>query len=331
MRKGRITSVTKLQQDSGSIQDPGNGHYSDRLQPTANAPGPGSTQREQSSEQLPLTASAQDQGSVQSSESGQSSARLQPAASVQDPGSAHILANVPSRDISVQTDSLRSQREQREKLLWHVRLGGLGSPALDALARQYPSTFRFSPGTTLPSCHCCQRARARKANAPPAAIRPVPPLQEVHFDFFFAYGDIILYLIDRGSLHEWVYFLDHKSDLPKRLQQWLIDVNTSAFSIGSLTCSLRSAKEKGIDADLLNQYLLEHNLPQCVKVLYSDNEGTSAPLEEFLFDMHIAQRFSVAGSQHQNALSENNGGWQLFTAVRHDLDLSNMSKGFRRA
>ena len=82
---------------------------------------------------------------------------------------------------------------------------------------------------------------------------------------------------------------------------------------------------------MLNDYLHTHGLPQRVRVLYSDNEGTSSPLEKFLMDMNIAQRFSVAGSQHQNALAENNGGWQLFTSVRHDLDLSNMSKGFRRA
>ena len=91
--------------------------------------------------------------------------------------------------------------------------------------------------------------------------------------------------------------------------------------MGSLNCVLSSVKEKGIDAEVLNQYLSSHQLTQRVKVLYSDNtrehlkvlysdnarEHLSHALDAFLFDMMIDQRFSVVDSQHQNGLSENVG------------------------
>ena len=91
--------------------------------------------------------------------------------------------------------------------------------------------------------------------------------------------------------------------------------------MGSLNCVLSSVKEKGIDAEVLNQYLSSHQLTQRVKVLYSDNarehlkvlysdnarEHLSHAFDAFLFDMMIDQRFSVVDSQHQNGLSENVG------------------------
>jgi hypothetical protein len=104
------------------------------------------------------------------------------------------------------------------------------------------------------------------------------------------------------------------------------------FAVGSLNCALSSAKEKGNDAEVLNHYLFSHHLTQRVKVLYSDNacEHLSHALDAFLFDMMIDQRFSVVDSQHQNGLSEN-VGWNILGPVRHDMDISNPSKGFRRA
>jgi len=109
------------------------------------------------------------------------------------------------------------------------------------------------------------RARIRKAAAPPASTRIVQPLEEVHFDLFFVCGEIVLIFIDRASRYEWIYFLDKKSDLPRILQQFLIDANSAHFTVGSLNCALSSAKEKGIDAEVLNQHLSSHHLTQRVK------------------------------------------------------------------
>jgi hypothetical protein len=239
---------------------------------------------------------------------------------------------VPVRSNSTQTDSARKQYEVQQKILWHSRMPTAGCQALSALAKAFPDTFRFSPDTVLPSCHVCARARIRKAAAPPASTRLVQPLEEVHFDLFFVCGEIVLIFIDRASRYEWIYFLDKKSDLPRILQQFLIDANSARFTVGSLNCALSSAKEKGIDAEVLNQHLSSHHLTQRVKVLYSDNarEHLSHALDAFLFDMMIDQRFSVVDSQHQNGLSEN-VGWNLLGPVRHDMDISNLSKGFRRA
>ncbi len=85
-----------------------------------------------------------------------------------------------------------------------------------------------------------------------------------------------------------------------------LDANSAHFTVGSLNCVLSSVKEKGIDAEVLNQYLSSHQLTQRVKVLYSDNarehlkvlysdnarEHLSHALDAFLFDMMIDQRFS---------------------------------------
>jgi hypothetical protein len=159
----------------------------------------------------------------------------------------------------------------------------------------------------------------------------VQPLEEVHFDLFFVCGEIVLIFVDRASRHEWIYFLDKKSDLPKMLQQFLIDANSTHFTVGALTCAISSAMEKGIDAEALNLYLSSHHLAQRVKVFYSDNarEHLSHALDTFLFDMMIDQRFSVVESQHQNGLSEN-VGWNLLGPVRHDMDISNLSKELQR-
>jgi hypothetical protein len=159
----------------------------------------------------------------------------------------------------------------------------------------------------------------------------VQPLEEVHFDLFFICGESVLVFVDSASRYEWIYFLDKKSDLPKMLQQFLIDVNSTRFTVGDLTCAISSAMEKGIDAEALNLYLSSHHLAQRVKVLYSDNarEHLSHALDAFLFDIMIDQRLSVVDNQHQNGLSEIIG-WNLLGPGRHDLDISNLSKGFLR-
>jgi hypothetical protein len=52
--------------------------------------------------------------------------------------------------------------------------------------------------------------------------------------FFFVCGEIVLIFVDRASRYEWIYFLDKKSDLPRILQQFLIDANSARFTVGSL-------------------------------------------------------------------------------------------------
>jgi hypothetical protein len=44
----------------------------------------------------------------------------------------------------------------------------------------------------------------------------------------------VLIFVDRASRYEWIYFLDKKSDLPRILQQFLIDANSARFTVGSL-------------------------------------------------------------------------------------------------
>ena len=233
---------------------------------------------------------------------------------------------------ATQTDSMRLQQDIARKKLWHGRMPTAGCHALSKLAEKYPQVFNFDPRTKLPPCTICHHASQRKAAAPPETKRRVQPLEEVHFDLFFVHGEIILTLIDRASRFEWIYFLHKKSDLPKKLQQFLIDCNGAAFTVGSLHCDITSAKEKGIDADALNKHLAAHNLPQQVKAFYSDGAGehASRALTAFLLGTGIQNRHSIAECQHQNGLAENMG-WNTLRAARHDMVLSNMSKGFRQA
>ena len=215
--------------------------------------------------------------------------------------------------------------DQKLMSLWHVRLN-CGQAQLQLLARRYPEVFTFSPTTKLPPCHCCHRSYARKADAPPSVAREVEPLEEVHMDLFFPGNDIVLFLCDRASKFEWVYFLTAKSDIPFALQQWLIDVNTSAFNVGTIF-----TRDK-VTARDISTHLGRLNLPQRVKVLYSDNarEHLSSDLCSFLEDLMIRQRFAVVENQRQNALAEHNGGWRLMSQLRHDMDMSNLSPSFRR-
>ena len=231
-----------------------------------------------------------------------------------------------------QTDSQRMQQDVARKTLWHGRMPTAGCLALSKLAERYPEVFNFDPRTKLPPCTVCHRSSIRKSAAPPESKRQVKPLEEVHFDMFFVHGEIVLLLIDRASRYEWIYFLNLKSDLPKGLQQFLVDCNSAAFTVGNLHFDISSSKEKGIDADKLNKHLSDNNMPQRVKAFYSDGAGEHASdaLRAFLLGVGIQPRYSIAESQHQNGLAENMG-WNTLRAARHDMDLSNMSKGFRRA
>jgi hypothetical protein len=207
-----------------------------------------------------------------------------------------------------------------------------GCLALSKLAEKFPHVFNFDPRTKLPPCLVCDRASIRKAAAPPESKRQVRPLEEVHFDLFFVHGEIVLMLIDRASRYEWLYFLNAKSDLPKGLQQFLIDCNSAAFTVGNLHFDITSTKAKGIDADALNKHLAANNLTQRVKAFYSDgaHEHASTAMKNFLLGTGIQNRHSIADCQHQNGLAENMG-WNALKGARHDMDLSNMSSGFRRA
>ena len=243
------------------------------------------------------------------------------------PAGAPALASV-----STQTDSLRSQQDVARKILWHGRMPTAGCQALSKLAEKFPGVFNFDPRTKLPPCLVCDRASIRKAAAPPESKRQVRPLEEVHFDLFFVHGEIVLMLIDRASRYEWIYFLNAKSDLPKGLQQFLIDCNSAAFTVGNLHFDITSTKSKGIDADALNKHLEANNLTQRVKAFYSDgaHEHASTAMKSFLLGTGIQNRHSIADCQHQNGIAENMG-WNALKGARHDMDVSNMSSGFRRA
>jgi len=147
-------------------------------------------------------------------------------------------------------------------------------------------------------------------------------------DLFFPGDDIVLFLCDRASKFEWLYFLTNKGEVPRAIHQWLIDVNSSSFNVG--TIFIRDQQKR--TAEHLLSYLKERDLPQKVKVLYADNarEHLSEGFRLYLEDLMIKQRFTVVENQRQNGLAEHNGGWRLMSQLRHDLDLSNLSKSFRR-
>ena len=232
----------------------------------------------------------------------------------------------PHATASTQTDSKRSEIDIARKTLWHGRMPTAGCQALSKLAQKYPKIFNFDPRTRLPPCIACHRASIRKSAAPPENKRIVRPLEEVHFDLFFVHGEIVLMLIDRASRYEWIYFLAAKSDLPKALQQFLIDCNSAEFTVGNLHFDITSTQDKGIDADALNRHLAANHLTQRVKVFYSDGaqEHASTAMQAFLLGTMIQSRHSLADCQHQNGMAENMG-WNSLRGARHDMDVSNMS------
>ena len=217
--------------------------------------------------------------------------------------------------------------------LWHARLGGVGFARLQELSKNYPSILKIPSTSTFDEiCQCCQRSSMRKSNAAAEVTRMPAPMQEVHFDIFTYDGEYTLFLIDRGSRACWAYDLTAKSEVPRALQQFIIDAATNDFPVGHFVHTIVSTKSKGIDADAMNAYLEHHRLPQRVKIFFADNAGEheSLDLEEFITKLNILHLSSIAGSQYQNALAEHAGGWRLGNAIRHDFDMSGLGKGFLR-
>jgi len=98
-------------------------------------------------------------------------------------------------------------------------------------------------------------------------------LEEVHFDIFIFNGRCTVYPIDQGSRAEFTYSLDKKSDLPKALEQFLIDCNTASFPVGSFVHQLQSKEDEGIHAAALDSYFKDNGIPQQLKIIYGDNAG----------------------------------------------------------
>ena len=174
----------------------------------------------------------------------------------------------------------------------------------------------------------------RKENAPPASSKKPAPLEEVHLDLF-TYPDDPRYdafFIDRRTRACWHYVLSKKSDLPAIVQQFVVDVNTLDYPVGSIYCSIESSNKHGIDAKAVNDYLEGRKRSQRLRILYTDGAGESSSndFEAFLSDLNIQHHMSVSESQHQNALAEHGGGWRLCNMIRHDLDLSGLGPSFRR-
>ena len=197
---------------------------------------------------------------------------------------------------------------------------GLPAALLDNNVRQY-----------LSPCHCCMRSKMRKANAPPAVeTSAVGPLEEVHLDLF-TYPQSPRYdafFIDRCTRACWYYSLAKKSDLPRIVQQFIVDANTnSEYAVGQITSHARH-----LDAQAVNKHLEEHGCTQRIRVLFTDGAGeTQTPeFEDFLTDLFVKHRLSIPESQFQNALAEANGGWTLVNMIRHDLDISGLGPSFRR-
>ena len=185
----------------------------------------------------------------------------------------------------------------------------------------------------LSPCHCCMRSKMRKTNAPPAvetSASAVGPLEEVHLDLF-TYPQSPRYdafFIDRCTRACWYYSLAKKSDLPRIVQQFIVDANTNSdYAVGQIT-----SHASHLDAQKVNKHLEEHGCTQRIRVLFTDGAGeTQTPeFEDFLTDLLVKHRLSIPESQFQNALAEANGGWTLVNMIRHDLDISGLGPSFRR-
>jgi len=194
--------------------------------------------------------------------------------------------------------------------LWHAQLGGLSFKRLQAPAKLNPSVLRIPLQALFNEiCHCCQRSSMKRGAAPPSISREVSPLQDVYFDIFTFNRGYTVYLIDRGSPAEFTYSLDKKSDLPKALQQFLIDCNTASLPIGSFVHQLQSKEYKGINAAALDSFFQDNGIRQQVKIIYGDNAGEndSDSLNFFLTRLGIHHLSSIAECQFKSELAENGG------------------------
>jgi hypothetical protein len=109
----------------------------------------------------------------------------------------------------------------------------------------------------------------RKCNAAGEITRLPKPLEEIHFDILNYVSMCTLFLIDRGSRACWAYQLQHKSDVPRALQQFIIDCATNEFPVGHFRFNTISTRNKGIDARAINAYLEHHGLDQRVKIFFA--------------------------------------------------------------
>ena len=230
----------------------------------------------------------------------------------------------------------------------HAAMGGAVTRGnIGAFIQAYPEYAdkmklpkRFSDplvANTIDPCHCCDRTKMTKNELPGEVEHHHPaPLEEIHLDLFTYPNDprYDAIFIDRASRYVWHYALIAKSDLPKTIQQFIIDTNVlTGLPVGKIHYTITSANSQyGIDASAVNAYLESKNCPQRVKVLYTDGAGESASkeVESFMTDVNIKHRTSIPHSQHQNALVEHGGGWRLANMNRHDLDLSGLGPSFRR-
>jgi len=152
-------------------------------------------------------------------------------------------------------------------------------------------------------------------------LTEVSPLEKVHFDIFTFNGRYTVCLIDGGSRAEFTYSLGKKFDLPKALQQFLIDCNTASFPVGSFVHQLQSKEDKRIDAAALNSYFKDNGIRQQVKIIYGDNavENDSDSFNLFLTRVGMRHLSSIPECQFQGLAG--NGGWVLGCGVRHEMDL----------
>jgi hypothetical protein len=265
---------------------------------------------------------------VVSQDSHGQGSRRQPLSGRQD------SADTLSQDTATQTErnSEVTSRDTKAKIkLWHARLGGVGFERLKELGKLYPKLVQIPLTATFDEvCRCCQRSSMRKCNAAGEITRLPKPLEEIHFDIFTYDSTFTLFLIDRGSRVCWAYQLPHKSDVPRALQQFIIDCATNDFPVGRFVFTAISTRNQGIDAQAINAYLEHHGLHQRVKIFFADNAGEhqSHDLEDFITQLNILHLSSIAGSQYQNALAENAGGWRLGDAICHDFDMSGLSSAF---
>ena len=60
---------------------------------------------------------------------------------------------------------------------------------------------------------------------------------------------------------------------PAIVQQFVVDVNTLDYPVGSIYYFIESSNKHGINAKAVNDYLEERKRPQRLRILYTDEAG----------------------------------------------------------
>ena len=60
---------------------------------------------------------------------------------------------------------------------------------------------------------------------------------------------------------------------PAIVQQFVVDVNTLDYPVGSIYYFIESSNKHGINAKAVNDYLELRNRPQRLRILYTDGAG----------------------------------------------------------